>query len=134
MTVKIVEIINHVLRDVVSSGFEPPRIQDVDWYDDPRVLSVMIYSARDSTGRGISVLAELSRAGQLASVADQIQEWVIEENRATCSNWPQCPQHPNNHPLTPRVVSDQGVWTCPASNRPVAAIGELFTGSPKPGL
>ncbi len=122
---KIDEILGYVLRDVTSSGLETPRIEPVDWYNDPQVSSAMIYSVRDSTGRGVSVQNDLSLDRQLVAVADQIQEWVIEEVGTTHSNWPQCPLHPNNHPLAARIVDDRGVWACPASNTPVARIGEL---------
>ncbi|WP_159705627.1 hypothetical protein [Arthrobacter sp. 18067] len=125
MGAEIVEIIRHVLRDVSSGGLEEPRIEESDWADDPQVLSAMIYSIRDSTGQGVSVKGDLPRAEQLVSVADQVQEWVIEENGPTNSNWPQCPWHPNNHPLAAQLVDDQGVWACPVLNTPAALIGEL---------
>lgn len=130
MTAEIVEIIGHVVRDVSSSGLGEPRIEESDWDDDPQVLSAMIYSARDSTGQGVSVRGDLTRANQLVSVADQVQEWVIEENGPTNSNWPQCPWHPNNHPLAAQLVGDQGVWACPVLNTPVAVIGELSVKRP----
>lgn len=125
MTAKIVEIIRHVLQDVRSSGLEEPRIEDLAWNDDPQALSAMIYSVRDSSGQGVSVRRDLPRAEQLVSVADQVQEWVIEENGPTNSNWPQCPWHPNNHPLAAQLVGDQGVWACPVLRTPAAIIGEL---------
>ncbi|WP_426005055.1 hypothetical protein ACPFL9_00220 [Paenarthrobacter sp. NyZ202] len=125
MRVEIVEIIRQVLRDVSSAGLEEPRIEESDWDDDPRMLSAMIYSTRDSTGQGVSVKEDLPQAEQLVSVADQVQEWVIEENSPTNSNWPCCPWHPNNHPLAAQLIDDQGFWACPVLNTPVALIGEL---------
>lgn len=125
MEAGIVEIIRHVLRDVSSGGLEEPRIEESNWDDDPQMFSAMIYSARDSTGQGVSVKGDLPRSEQLVSVADQVQEWVIEENGPTNSNWPQCPWHPDNHPLSAQLVDGQGVWICPVRNTPVALIGEL---------
>ncbi|WP_458108564.1 hypothetical protein M1D51_03620 [Arthrobacter sp. R3-55] len=125
MEPNIVEIINRVLQDVNSSGLTEPRVEAVDWDEDPQAISAMIYSTRDSTGQGVSVRAHIPGADQLASVADQIQEWVIEENGPTNSNWPQCPWHPNNHPLAAQAVGDHGVWACPVLLTPVAVIGEL---------
>ncbi|MDR6989607.1 hypothetical protein J2Y66_004124 [Paenarthrobacter nitroguajacolicus] len=125
MAERIVEIISHVLRDVSSSGLQHPRIDETDWCGDPQVLSAMIYSVRDSSGQGVSVRRDISQAAQLVSVADQVQEWVIEENSLTNSNWPQCPWHPSNHPLTARLVDNEGVWACPALSTPAAVIGEL---------
>lgn len=127
MSGKIVEIIECVLKDVTSSGLMAPRIEIDDWYGDSQVASVMIYSLNDSTGRGVSVRNDLPSAAQLVAVADQVQEWVIEEFGATRSNWPQCPWHPNNHPLSAALIDERGMWVCPASGTPVARIGELGT-------
>ncbi|BCW60278.1 MULTISPECIES: hypothetical protein [Micrococcaceae] len=125
MEPKIVEIINRVLRDVNSSGLTEPRVEVVAWDEDPQAISAMIYSTRDSTGQGVSVRANIPGADQLASMADQVQEWVIEENSHTTSNWPQCPWHPNNHPMAAQLVGDQAVWACPVLRTPAAIIGEL---------
>ncbi|WP_311213581.1 MULTISPECIES: hypothetical protein [unclassified Arthrobacter] len=125
MTAKIEEIIRHVLRDVRSSGLAEPRIEDTAWNEDPQALSAMIYSVRDSSGQGVWVRRDLPPAEQLVSVADQVQEWVIEENGPTYSNWPQCPWHPNNHPMAAHLVGALGVWACPVLRTPAAIIGEL---------
>lgn len=127
MAGKIVELIECVLKDVTSSGLIAPRIEIDDWYGDPQVASVMIYSVKDSTGRGVSVRNDLPSSAQLVVVADQVQEWVIEECGATRSNWPQCPWHPTNHPLSAALIGDRAVWACPRSLAPVARIGELGT-------
>lgn len=127
MAGKIVEIIQCVLKDVTSSGLMAPRIEIDDWYGDSQVASVMIYSRKDSTGRGVSVRNDLASAEQLVAVADQVQEWVFEDFGATRSNWPQCPWHPNNHPLSAALMDDRGMWACPSKRAPVAGIGELGT-------
>jgi hypothetical protein len=82
-----------VLRDRthLADAFE---IRDEDWVGEEYTLSAWIYSGR--TGTGIYVLAAGPLPEQVASLADQIQEHVIEEIRAA---WPQCPQPPANHPL-----------------------------------
>ncbi|MFF4161271.1 TetR/AcrR family transcriptional regulator [Streptomyces sp. NPDC001678] len=41
--------------------------------------------------------------------------------------WPQCPAHPDAHPLTAAVRTDTAVWVCPRSGTAVARIGELPT-------
>ncbi|GAA4364556.1 hypothetical protein [Nocardioides caricicola] len=41
------------------------------------------------------------------------------------SNWPRCPEHPDNHPMAAKVVDGRAVWTCPRGDRPVAGIGGL---------
>ncbi|MCU1633586.1 MAG: hypothetical protein JWM61_2238 [Micrococcaceae bacterium] len=48
-------------------------------------------------------------AGRLADLADQIQEWVIEELWRSGSSWPQCPRHPTTHPAQPVVGHVSGI-------------------------
>lgn len=52
-------------------------------------------------GTSISVrLADTPRAIGISSVADQVQEWAIEELWIrSATNWPPCPHHSDTHPL-----------------------------------
>lgn len=71
---------------------------------------------------------ETSFAEQVWWLADQLQEWEVEElSRAGRSaTWPECPEHPNSHPLLPDVDSQDGaVWCCPRSGQVICAIGAL---------
>jgi hypothetical protein len=79
-------------------------------------------------GQGVQIRAE-TRPNQLAHVADQIQEWAVEElwNQGRSATWPDCPFHPNSHPLEPAVVAGGASWRCPKTGATVAAIGELYT-------
>lgn len=117
-----------VLRDFNAMGVPDPRVEDKDWTDDPRVSSVFLWSA-DGTGRGISVDLTISGAEQIAWVADQVQEWAVEGLWLGKSNWPPCPDHPNNHPLTPDVVDETPRWVCPTNARPFAIVGEWSAGN-----
>ena len=45
--------------------------------------------------------------------------------------WPECPTHPNTHPLEAAVLSDRAVWRCPKSGDAIAEIGTL-QGDPDP--
>jgi hypothetical protein len=60
----------------------------------------------------------VDRDGRLGFLADQLQEWVIEE---IWGAWPECPDHV--HPLE----SQGSVWLCPTTERVVATIGDLPT-------
>lgn len=113
-----------VLSDIRSTGAPRPRVEDKQWDDDPSVSSAMLWAV-DGSGQGISTRAGLSEVGQLVAIADQVQEWVIEERWSEGSNWPQCPEHPRNHPLTPAVVSKSARWVCPISATPFGQIGQL---------
>ena len=64
---------------------------------------------------------------RLADLADQLQEWEVEELAAAGrpATWPECPQHPDSHPLAPQARGDQAVWCCPASGQVISVIGAL---------
>lgn len=113
-----------VLSDIRSTGAPRPRVEDKQWDSDPGVSSAMLWAADDSR-RGISTRPGLSALGQIVAIADQVQEWVIEERWSEGSNWPPCPIHPRTHPMTPAVVSESAQWVCPISGTPFGTIGQL---------
>jgi hypothetical protein len=86
----------------------------------------MVFSI-DGTGTGVYVIIDDPVPRQLAHVADQIQEWTIEElwNQGRDATWPECPEHRNSHPLDPVVVDNSAVWRCPVSLLVVADVGAL---------
>jgi len=92
---------------------------------DEVVINVMFLN-QDGHGQGIQV-PEGDGPHRLAQVADQVQEWAIEElwNQGQPATWPECPFHPGSHPLEPVVDAGTALWRCPKSAEPVAAIGEL---------
>ena len=63
---------------------------------------------------------------QVAFVADQIQEIIIEELWAAGRSnvWPECPVHVT-HPLKAGVADARAVWRCPRDGSVIAGIGEL---------
>jgi len=72
---------------------------------------------------GIRVQVSLPAPERLADLADQLQEWEIDELAAAgrSATWPQCPQHPGTHPLAPQARGGQATWCCPASGRSLAS-------------
>lgn len=90
------------------------------------VAGVMLYEP-DGSGMGISTMLGQPRAQQVAELADQVQEWAVEALCAALKPavWPECPAHPNAHPLAPTVRHGQAVWSCPRDGVTVALIGEL---------
>ena len=60
---------------------------------------------------------------RLTDIADQVQDWAVEDRweRGEPAVWPECPAHPDSHPL--RALG--GAWHCPKTGERVAAIGEL---------
>jgi len=129
-----------VLRDLAAAGVPAPEIRDEPWYLGPDALTAVAYSP-DGSGLGIRVLPGVPFADQVAVLADQFQGWAVEVRRAAGMSglWPECPVHPNSHPLRTDVDTDtdngigagidtasgRAVWRCPESGRIVSAIGEL---------
>ncbi len=122
----LAEALTPVLRDLENSGSVRPDVRDGAESGWPRQLMAMLYSPGGS-GQGVMVLAGDPLPDRIASVADQVQEWAVEE---LCSvgrptNWPQCPRHPDSHPLSAVVRDNRAVWTCPKAGDVVSKIGQL---------
>lgn len=114
-----------VLRDLESSGIATPRIEVDGWWSDPDLPTVMLWSP-DGSGMGVNVFPPTRMSERIASVADQIQELVIEELwRRGPTNWPRCPRHPSTHPMKALAQDDAAMWACPLDDTFVALIGAL---------
>ncbi len=77
--------------------------------------------------QGICVQVSLPPPERLADLADQLQEWEIEELAAAgrAATWPECPERPDSHPLAPQARGDRAVWCCPLSGQVISGIGAL---------
>lgn len=116
-----------VLRDLAASSnsARPAELEEHDWTGDPRWPSAMIRSA-DGTARGVSVDRSAPSAERIASAADHVQEWVIEELWGSePTNWPVCPLHPDSHPLRATVRAANAWWDCPRDSTSIVRIGAL---------
>ena len=115
-----------VLHDLEVTGAPVPQIEEGGWHDYPGAESAVLW-AEDRSGMGVWVDSGVSEAEQTAMLADQVQEWLVEElcriGRAT--NWPPCPEHPHNHPLAAVVQEGRARWTCPRSGISVGEVGRL---------
>ena len=115
-----------VLRDIRVSGGPLPEIRDDDWAGGPDVASAMLQSRCDGSGAGVSVDATEPEPERVARVADQVQEWVIEELWGqAATNWPVCPHHPTTHPLRGEVRDGIAAWACPSDGTPFSPVGAL---------
>jgi hypothetical protein len=114
-----------ILVDIASTGAPRPRIEEKERNSMGRAAAYLW--SPDGSGMGVAVSPHQSEAERLVEVADQVQEWVIEELWRKGSNWPQCPRHPTTHPARPRVGAVSGLpeWTCPADDSRIADIGAL---------
>jgi hypothetical protein len=122
-----------VLRDIRVTGAIMPEILEEAHEDLEGVISAWVANHVSAGGMGIRVPTYLPLTKQVAGLAEQLQEWEMEELAAVASPavWPQCPDHPASHPLSPEVRDGQATWTCPRTGRRIAAIGELEPG-PQP--
>lgn len=50
---------------------------------------------------------------------------VIREDDWSSTNWPLCPNHPVNHPLSASVIGRVAVWTCPSDGTVFCPVGAL---------
>lgn len=92
-------------------------------YDTPSFWLLSAHGVRT----GVLVHPNAEESQRLADVADQIQEFVLEElgRLGRSAAWPACPEHPTTHPLTATLADGQACWQCPASGTVIAAIGTL---------
>jgi hypothetical protein len=126
MDIALAKALAPVLRDLENSGSVIPEVRDDQWSDVEGQTTAALHSP-DGSGQGVSVMTGESLPQRIASVADQVQEWAVEELCAVGrpTNWPQCPQHRSSHPLAPVVRDARAVWTCPATGDLVSEIGQL---------
>lgn len=122
------EVMEPVVRDIVTSGAVLPLIQDEAYPEDDETFCVWLWGS-DGTGLGVWIYVARLGAEQVARVAEQVQEWEIEELATVgrSATWPECPDHPNSHPLSAVVAGGNAVWRCPRSGWAISAIGAFGT-------
>lgn len=126
-----------VLRDLRAAGAIVPEVRHEALEDrGPHYVCAIIGPAGQSLGsQGVWVAVGSPAAERVAWLAEQVQEWEVEALAAAGrpATWPECPEHPDSHPLEPVVSADgRASWRCPRSGVTVGAIGELSaSGGPR---
>jgi hypothetical protein len=119
-----------VLADLRATGAIVPDIQEQAHEEfDPDVVSAWILSPHGTGGMGIRVYLSQPLAERLANLADQVQEWEVEELCAAGrpATWPECPLHPGSHPLSAQQRAGQAAWCCPKTGQVICPVGALAT-------
>lgn len=113
-----------VLRDVAATYPLPVTVEPAEVGDDAEWVRL---SAGDPSTAEIRAHTDLSPAERLADVAGQVADWLVESlpGAGRPAVWPECPLHPDSHPVDPRAAGDRAEWVCPATGRAVAAVGSL---------
>jgi hypothetical protein len=120
------EALAPVLHDLGACGAPVPDVRDDQWSDFPGQVTAMLHDT-DGTAQGVSAMAGETLPERIASVADQVQEWAVEAlwRAGRPAVWPECPEHPDTHPLTATLREDRAVWICPRTGHLVNGIGRL---------
>jgi hypothetical protein len=102
-------------------GPPPEGMTAVDpWGND--VPSLWLWETADQ-GTGLWLgEPEEDPSGALFRASEAVQEAAIEALRGA---WPECPDHPDTHPLELHEAGDRPAWACPVTGRSVAPVGEL---------
>jgi hypothetical protein len=116
-----------VLRDLRATGAIVPEVRE-EAHDDRTAEAVSAWvTSGDGSGMGVWVSLADSPAERVAQLAEQLQEWEVEQLcwAGRSATWPECPEHPGSHPLEPVVAGGIAVWRCPRSQRAAGTIGGL---------
>jgi len=127
MDIALSEAVNSpVLCDLGTCAAPVPDVRDKQWSDFPGQVTAMLHDT-DGTAQGVSAMAAESLPQRIASVADQVQEWAVEAlwRAGRPATWPECPEHPDSHPLVAAVREDRAVWICPRTGHLVSDIGRV---------
>jgi hypothetical protein len=125
--ISLTQALAPVLRDLEStSPAVHATVRDGDWSGIDGQLTGTV-SGPSGSRWGVYAMAGEPVPEQIASVADQVQEWAVEElwSIGLPTNWPPCPEHPHTHPLAAAVRDGTAVWRCPATEAVVSEIGQL---------
>jgi hypothetical protein len=113
-----------VLHDLRTCGVQPIL---EPWEDRNAGMEGVWLKEPDGTGAVVAVTVGAAHIDQMVRLADGAQEWAVEALNAAAlpATWPECPRHPNSHPLQPGITGQRATWSCPRDSTVVAAIGDL---------
>jgi hypothetical protein len=114
-----------VMDDLTSATAMSPEFEELEWPLQGMVGTTLFLPGAGEVG--VSITSGGDRTAQVVSLADQVQEWAVEALWQTGRSpvWPECPEHPDSHPLRPIARSGAAIWVCPVSQALIKPIGSL---------
>jgi hypothetical protein len=114
-----------VLSDLLVTTGIAPEVRDTQWSAYEGQESAFLV-ASDGSSSGVFILGE-DTPTQVATAADTVQAWAFDElwSSGKSTAWPECPDHPDSHPLRPKVIAGNAVWCCPRTATVVDEVGRL---------
>ena len=113
----------------VLHDLESCRVQPIlePWEDRNAGMEGVWLKEPDGSGAVAAVTLGTPNNDQLLRLADAVQEWAVEALNAAAlpAVWPECPRHPNSHPLQPALIDQRANWCCPRDGTAIAEIGHL---------
>ncbi|MET8688659.1 hypothetical protein ABZV77_31065 [Streptomyces sp. NPDC004732] len=124
MDEELAAALDPVLRDLRATCAVRPVVREER---DDMIGELVVLYEPDGSGAGLVPRFGGSAAERTADFADQAQDWAVEALCAVLKPavWPECPEHPDSHPLAAGVVRGVAVWSCPRTRRVAAPVGEL---------
>jgi hypothetical protein len=118
--------IGPLLRDMEATGQALPDVREETREDRGEDIVCAWIQEPGGYGQGIHVLGFCPPDEQVCGLAEQLQDWAadvqVDPGRRP---WPECPDHPGSHILSPQTRAGTAVWCCPRDNHVVAEIGSL---------
>jgi len=101
---------------------------DEGWHaSDPAYEGSFLLTSVSGGGTGIMIPPGFSRSMLEVTLADQVQDFIIEElwTLGRSTSWPECPDHPNTHPLRAHMVDGAGMWICHRNGRVIRPLRSI---------
>jgi hypothetical protein len=108
-----------VLADLERTRPGCVRLERVDGEEG---IVAWLYDSETDSGTGLWLGAEADPLEAVFDMASCVQEVAME---VLWRAWPECPQHPNGHPLELDEADGAAVWVCPETGNTIATVGEL---------
>ena len=122
------ETVAPLLRDLTATSMTLPDIRE-EAHEDRGTAAVCawIQGSDGIGGEGIWIWLDRPIAERVAALAEQLQQWAADRlyDAGQPPGWPQCPDHPRSHELSPEVRASSAVWICSESGRVISNIGTL---------